>query len=135
MTTTGGVLTLTGIRERAAGALAPHGPDDPPVLAAPVDSADPPALVLAWDDPWITFRTPCLYDARVAVLCLAGRLTPDAGVEELEELVSHVAVRMREDAYPWVYQGARAPRLLELGGVPLLAARVIYSSPVTMGGP
>lgn len=134
-TAASGLMSLTGLREAAAAALAPQGPDDPPVLMAPVDSLEPPALMLAWDEPWLTFNTPCFWYARLAVSCWAGRLSPDAGIAALEELVTYVTARMRADAYPWPHEATRAPRMVEIGAVPLLMARVVYTAPVSLGGP
>ena len=133
-TTVSGLLSLTDLRERAAAALAPVVESDPPVIHAPVDAIDPPALMLAWEDPWIEWRTPCFWDARLGVFCFAGRIEPDAGVAALEGLINYVIGRMRADPYTWPHESTRAPRQLEIGGVPLLAARVIYRSPVAIGG-
>jgi hypothetical protein len=124
-----GLLTLTEVRERAAEALAPT-----PVLNAPVDALAPPAIMLAWAEPWLTFETPCFWNARLAVVCFAGRLEPDAGVATLESLVALVIGRLRADGYPWPHETTQAPRMVEIGGVPLLTARVIYVAPVTVGG-
>lgn len=128
------MLTLTELRERAAEALAPAGVNDPAVLNAPVDSVEPPALMLGWDDPWLTFQAPCFYQARLVVFCFASRVEPDAGVVTLEGLVSHAIRRLAADSYPWPHQSTGSPRLLEIGGVPLLAASVVYTCPVTMNG-
>ena len=129
-----GLLTLTGLREHAAQALAPRDETEPPVLHAPVDAISPPALMLAWEDPWLTFRSACLYEARLAVVCFVGRVEPDAGVAELEGLVGYVTDRLRADSYPWPHDSTRAPRQFEVGGVPLLSARIVYRSPVAIGG-
>src|SRR5262245_35464158 len=131
---TTGLLTLSELRERAALALAPEGDDDPPVLNAPVDAISPPALVLAYEDPMLTFETPCYWTARLAVVCYVGRFEPDAGVAHLEELLAYVARRMRADAYIWPHETTRAPRMVEYGGIPLLTARHLFASPVTLGG-
>jgi hypothetical protein len=125
---------LTALRELAALALAPADAADPPVMVAPVDSLDPPALMLAWDDPMLSHEMASLYRARLAVVCFAGRVEPDAGIATLEWLIDYVIGRLRADAYSWPYETTRAPRLLEVAGVPLLSARVVYSCPVTGGG-
>ena len=129
-----GLLTLTELRERAAYVLAPVAEDDPPVVQAPVDAIEPPALMLGWEDPWITFRTPCFWEARLAVFCFAGRVEPGSGVATLESLIGYAVARLRADGYSWPHETTRAPRLYEIGGVPLLAARLVYSCPVTLGG-
>lgn len=129
------LLTLTDLRELAATVLAPEGPDDPPILSAPVDAIDPPALVVGWAEPWLTFNSQCFWYARLAVGCYAGRLEPDSGVETLEGLVNHVVTRMRDDGYTWPFEVGHAPRLVEYGGIPLLGAQVVFNAPVTVGGP
>jgi hypothetical protein len=90
--------------------------------------------MVAWDDPWLTFRTPCIYEARIIVLAFVGRVEPDAGIAALEGLVDSVVSRMAGDAYAWTLDSARAPRQIEVGGIPLLSSRVVYRSPVRIGG-
>lgn len=129
-----GLLSLSALRERAAQVLAPASDEDPQVLAAPVDAVDPPALVLSWGDPWVEFETPCFWYAQLAVICFAGRVDPESGTETLEQLVAYTINRFRADAYTWPQQSAQAPRLLEINGLSLLAARVIVRAPVTLNG-
>lgn len=128
------LLTLTELRERAATALAPLAEGDPPVMSAPVDAVEPPALMLGWDDPWLSFKAPCFYQARLAVFAFASRVEPDAGIVSLEGLVSYAIRRLAADDYAWPHESTGSPRLFEIGGVPLLAASVIYSVPVSIGG-
>jgi hypothetical protein len=128
------VLALSALRARAAQVLAPATDDDPPVMDAPVDAIHPPAYIIEWNDPWIEFQTPCLWFAQLAVVCVAGRLDPAAGVETLEQMVADVVTRFRADAYTWPQASSSAPRLMEINGVSLLAARIVYRAPVTMNG-
>ena len=96
-----------------------------------VDALEPPALVLTWDDPWLTYRTACLYDAQFAVLCIAGRIEPDPGVAKLEQLQAYVLDRMRDDDYPWPFDHVdRARRRYVMTGIEYLGARVIYRIPI-----
>ena len=125
-----GLLTMGEIRERAAAALAPVTDDDPYVFENVVDALEPPALVLTWDDPWLTYRTACLYDAQFAVLCIAGRIEPDPGVAKLEQLQAHVITRLRDDDYPWPFTTSTAPRRYVMSGIEYLGARVIYRIPI-----
>lgn len=129
-----GLLTLDALRERAGLVLAPQAEDDPPVLIAPVDAVDPPALMLAWDDPWLAETTACYWTARLAIVCFASRLEPEGQVAELERLATHAIRRLSADAYPWPHETTRAPRMLEVAGIPLLVARVIYACPISIGG-
>lgn len=136
-----GTATLIGLlelRARAAAALAPAGDSDPPVFADAVDSLVPPALMLDWDDPWLepgaglTTLGPCLWTARLVVICIAGRLEPGSGVDVLEQLVVHVVTRLKADPYSWPLEGVSAPLQRDLGGVSYLAANVTYAVPVTV---
>jgi hypothetical protein len=129
-----GVVGMTALRELCAAALAPIEEGDPPVTTGPVDSIEPPALMVLWDDPMLTSETSRLWRARLAVYCFAGRVEPDEGFATLERLTDHVAARLRADRYTWPFATARAPRLLEVARIPLLVTRLIYACPVTIGG-
>lgn len=128
-----GLLTLTELRERAAEVLAPVDPGDPPVHFT-IDAVSPPALLVGWDDPWLTFETPCLWQARLGVSLYASRLEPDAGSLTLETLLSYVIDRFRGDSFPWPHEATRRPVMVEYGGLPMLTARVIFNPFVTVGG-
>jgi hypothetical protein len=132
------VLALTEVRARAATALAPALPDDPAVLEDLVDSVQPPALMLIWNDPWVTLRTVTgsggVYEASLTVLCLAGRVEPGPGIETLEQLITHTLGRLQADAYSWPLQASQAPRVFDIGNIPLLGARLTFRVPVSMNG-
>jgi len=132
------VLALADIRDAAAAVLAPADDDDPYVIADVVDSVTPPALEMAWDDPWleagaagIATMGPCTYTARLRIVCIAGRLDPGTGVDELERLVSYVLERMRADAYTWPLDRVTAPLERDQGGISALVCEVIYAVPTT----
>ena len=132
MTVTAGLIGLTGLRARAAAALAPTLDTDPAVMEAPVDAVEPPALIIGWDDPWVEFQTPCFWYANLTVLAVAGRIEPGAGVETLEGLIGYVIGRFRDDPYSWPIASTTAPRLFEINNIPLLGARLVYRAPVTV---
>jgi len=136
---TTGVLALTGVRERAAAALAPVDPTDPAVFVEYVDALDPPALMIGWDDPWLEAGFggrpvfgPCEWEARLAIICVAARVEPGPGIQTLEELVAYTINRLRADDYPWPVATVQAPRQFTIGNIPLLGARVGYRVPVTV---
>jgi hypothetical protein len=128
------VLTITDARERAAAALAPIADSDPNVQtgAGWVDSVSPPALILAWADPWLEpdDRKSCRFYARLTVLAVAGRVELDAGVAMLEELVSYVIDRLHQDGYEWGAPTVGFPYRQPLGGIEYLASQVRYRTPV-----
>lgn len=132
------LVPLADVRPRAAAALAPVDDGDPAVLVDVVDSLDPPALMLAWDEPWLTAGVgvasmgPCLWTARLAVLCVGSRVEPGPGVAKLEELVGYTVGRLKADNYSWPFAGCTAPRVFEIAGVRYLAARLTYAVPVSI---
>lgn len=129
----GGALALTDVRARAAAALEPVEDTDPAVIAEIVDAVDPPALMLSYEDPWITpMGVGCLYECRLEVICVGARVEPGPGILQLEQLVVYALARMAQDAYSWALQSIQAPRIFTIGGVPLLAARIVYSVRVSL---
>ena len=90
------MLALTDVRARAAAALAPATDDDPEVHSEVVDSLTPPALVLVWDDPWLTANTfgpMAQYEAQLTVLAIASEGRAGAGRDDARaaRLVHHLA--------------------------------------------
>jgi len=139
MAATTTLTQLSDIRDQAAAALEPQGPDDPDVLVDVVDSLYPPVLMLLWDDPWLTPEVgrrptmgPCGWTARLQVLCVAGRLEPGPGIRTLEELVAYTVGHMKADLYTWPLEGVSAPRVFEIASIAYLGARVTYAVPITV---
>ena len=139
MATAVGVLRLIDVRARAAAALEPELDDDPAVLVNLVDAVQPPALMLDWDDPWLTVGLdgrpvmgPCTWEASLSVICFGSRVEPGPGVEQLEQLVTYTINRLRADDYPWPVATVQSPRVFTIANIPLLGARVGYRVPVTI---
>lgn len=126
-------LGLSDVRARAAAALAPASDGDPIVLVDVVDSLSPPALMLAWGDPWLTpHALRGYFEATLEVLAIASRVEPGPGIQALESLVAFTITRLREDGYPWPQASSQAPRIFEIAGVPYLGARVVFRVPVAI---
>lgn len=132
------LVALDQLRATAADVLWPAAPGDPYVFADVVDSLEPPALVVDQGDPWLTpgqqqVQTfgPCLYTARVQIVCIAGRLEPGAGVDVLETLETYVLQRMRADTYDWPLEQVSGRGQYDLAGVTYLAATITYLVPTT----
>ena len=129
---------LDAIRPAVAAILAATQDTDPYVHEDVVDSVTPPALMLAWDDPWleagigVPTMGPCLYTARLRIVCVAPRLDPGTGVDELERLVAYVLGRMRADAYTWPLDSVTAPEQVDQSGISSLIANVVYAVPTTV---
>jgi hypothetical protein len=138
MAVAGGTLLLGEVRERAAAALAPLLDGDPDVLVEVVDALTPPCLMLTYDEPWLEpgadARTmgPCIFVCRLEVLAVAGRHEPGPGFAQLEELAAYTLGRLAADAYPWPLASVGAPRVFTIGGIPYLAARIIYRVRVSL---
>jgi hypothetical protein len=133
------LIALDQIRPAAAALLTAVEDTDPYILEDVVDSVTPPALMLAWDDPWLQAGAglptmgPCLYTARLQIVCVAARLDPGSGVDELERLVAYVLDRMRTDpAYTWALDTVTAPEQRDQSGISSLVANVIYTVPTTV---
>jgi hypothetical protein len=101
-----------------------------------VDAVEPPAVMLIWDDPWLTPATIGIgyWDANITFLCLSGRVEPGPGIEALETLVNYVVDRLTADAYTWPISRSQAPRVFTIGNIPLLGARLTCRVPVAIGG-
>lgn len=135
-----GPIDLADLRDAAAGALAPIEDTDPAVLVDTIDAVSPPALMILWGDPWLepgvgggrTTMGPCLWTARLVVLCVAGRVEAGAGLRALDELVAYTVDRLRADGYPWPLDRVDTPRQLEIAGPTYLTARVQYVVPTTI---
>lgn len=138
---TASLIELEALRPAAAEVLAAVADTDPVVFTDVVDSLTPPALMLGWDDPWLTpgvgvaTMGPCLWTARLQVTCVAGRLEPGSGIDVLEQLVSLVIARMRSDAYRWPLDRVSAPLQRDLAGVSYLVADVVYAVPTAIQEP
>jgi hypothetical protein len=128
------LLKPSELRARAAQVLAPVSDQDPPVIDAPPDAVHPPCYILEWNDPWLEFQTPSLWFSQLAIVCVTGRLDPQSGTETLEQMAADVVGRFKADSYSWPQTGSSAPRMLEINGVSLLAARIVYRAPVTLNG-
>lgn len=127
---------MAGVRAKAAAALAPTPDDDLSVFDNVVDALVPPALVLTWDDPWLTPKVvaSCIWDARFSVIAVAGRVEPDPGIATLETLIEYVVTRLRADDYTWPVATVQEPREFRLSGIAYLGARLTYAIQVSVGG-
>jgi hypothetical protein len=139
-------IPLSDLRDAMAAALEPRDENDPDVSPAGslvvlenlVDSLTPPALLLEWSDPWLVQNGMAgmggWWEARVNVICFAGRVTPGAGVDILERLMRHVIGRLADDPGTWPFETTTSPRRLTMGGVDYLASRITYRVPVAIEG-
>lgn len=131
-----GTLQLAEVRAAAAAALAPANDTDPEVLPLWADSVVPPALMLGWWDPWLEPRTVAgglgLFDATLNIQCVASRVDPGAGFEELETLVAYAIGRLASSPHSWFLTTATSPRQWEVGGIQLLGADLAFRVPISI---
>ena len=88
--------TSSNARRSSAPSWRPSSNDHDPKKRAPgslVDSITPPALMLGWADPWLDQSEVvggCRLTGHLAVVAVAGRLSPGDGIAVLEGLVQYV---------------------------------------------
>ena len=124
-------LTLAEVRPRAAQALAPASPDDPLVYVDYPDAVDVPCLFVYWDNPWLTYRTACLWDVELSILQIAGRIEAGPGIDTIERLAQYTIERLRADSQSWAFSSSQAPAKVDIANIPYLAGRINYRVPVT----
>lgn len=116
------VLGLTKFREEMFTLMRAELPPEVGVFDIIPDSIAPPAVYIAWSNPWLVATTFCQYVSTLQLICVAARIEPGGQYAVLEELVgetvtiletAHIAVRDATSPYPIV-----------LGGVNYLAASV-----------
>jgi hypothetical protein len=117
------------LRSTVAGALALD--DDWEVHPLPVDSLTPPAFMLEWGDPWSEQSSHCFESASLDVVCVAGRIEPDPGIETLELMVEAALVAFAHAGIP--HGPVTPPRPFEIAGLTYLAARIPIHSNVNVG--
>ncbi|HSS09736.1 MAG TPA: hypothetical protein VLL25_07620 [Acidimicrobiales bacterium] len=71
----------------------------------------------------------CVYTARPAVICIAGRIEPGPGLEILEGLVADAVVRLRQR---WPIERIEIPSASDFAGITYLTARVIVRATITL---
>ncbi|HKE67388.1 MAG TPA: hypothetical protein VKB59_22505 [Micromonosporaceae bacterium] len=128
-------MTPAELRAHVASALtglAPDADDDWPVHDAPVDSVTPPCFVLVWPDQWLTQQSVCTYRAQLQIICVAARIEPAPGYEQLEQLVDAALPALTRARVPLVAVGAALP--FEIGGLQYQAARITVAGTVTLTG-
>lgn len=122
---------LVDIRAKAAALLAPVADSDPDVHVDLVDALTPPCLIVGWGEPWLEARTPCLFDARLVITAVAGRIEPGPGVATLETLVSYTWARFAS-ANGYALEGVTGPRQFVIAGVTYLGARLTFRVSATI---
>jgi len=128
-------VNLLDARGKLGAALDPLTDGDPSVLVELVDSLEPPALILGWGEPWLEPQTACLAAGRLVVTCVASRLVPGSGIEQLEHLVVYTLGRLSISGDAWPLDSISGPRVFTIGNINYLAARIVLRVSITTGAP
>ena len=121
---------LGDLRERVAGILTDASTEDVAVHAGPVDSVTPPGYMLVWSGPWLTRLSMCAHTARLQVICVAARIDPLPGYEQLEALT--VAAIGALEAAKVPVSDVDAPSPMDFGGLTYQTARITLTQPIIL---
>lgn len=124
-------MTPGEARAKLGAVLAPIASGDPTVLTSLSDTIEPPALMLGWGEPMLEADTRCITTGRLVVTCVAGRIAPGEGLTKLEDLVTYVLDRIRNDPGRWPLQDVSGPRVFTMAKTNYLAARVTVRCTIT----
>lgn len=115
-------MKLTLIREEYATMAGAVLANDVTVVDNLPDSITPPAVLVAWGDPWLTPTSFCAFTASVEILVVAQRIEPGGQYGVIEQMVSDLASHLRASGKS--VRDVAAPYPLQLGGVDYLAASI-----------
>jgi hypothetical protein len=115
-------LGLGTLRETITQYLRDGVTGDIGVFDAIPDSIAPPALYVAWSNPWLAATTFCQYTGMMQVICVAARIEPGGQYSTLESLVSETLSIFHSKRV--TVRDVTAPYPIVLGGVNYLAASV-----------
>lgn len=86
------------------------------------DSITPPAVLVAWGNPWLTPQSFCAYTANLEMLVVAQRIEPGGQYGIIEGIVSDLASYLRTQHVS--IRDVTSPYPLQLGGVDYLSASI-----------
>lgn len=115
-------LGLTQWRENMCQLLSAEMPADVGVFDIIPDSISPPAVYIAWANPWLVSTTFCQYASSIQLICVAARIEPSGQYNVIEELVTTVLGVLHTARI--AVRDATSPFPLALGGVNYLAASI-----------
>lgn len=115
-------MKLTLMRTEVATVAAAAVADDVTVIDSLPDSITPPAVLVAWGDPWLTPGSFCEWIATLEVLVVAARIEPGGQYERIEGLVTDLVSAFKDSQIP--IRDITSPYPLQLGGVDYLSASI-----------
>jgi hypothetical protein len=116
------VLGLTRYREETYALLRDGLDDDIGVFDIIPDSIVPPAVYIAWGNPWLLPTTFCQYASAIQLICVAARIEPGGQFAVLEDLVGNVITVLHSNKV--AVRDATSPFPIVLAGVNYLAATI-----------
>lgn len=127
-------MDFTEIRSELAALLAPADETEPHVYVDLVDAVDVPCFMLLWSNELTEEGTPGASFALPLVIAVAGRIEPGETLAVLERMYAEVFTRTRADAR-FAIKSQEGPRIMDIGGISYLAARVTLRVAVTFSSP
>jgi len=130
-------VDLFDVPATLANVLAPANDSEPLVYTSLVDAIDVPCFMLLWDEPWFESVQACSGFAFPLVVMVAGRVEPGDSLTVLAKCFAQLMTRTRADVNAWGIRPGNpgSPRVMEVGGVPYLAARCGLRVAVTITAP
>lgn len=116
------VLGLTRYREETYNLLRASLSDDIGVFDIIPDSIVPPAVYIAWGNPWLLPTTYCQYSSAIQLICVAARIEPGGQFAVLEDLVGDIVTVLHSNHV--AIRDATSPFPITLGGINYLAATI-----------
>lgn len=115
-------LGLGQFRETLYETLTAKLPGDVGVFDIIPDSIAPPAVYIAWSNPWLVATTFCQYVSTAQLICVAARIEPGGQYAVIESLVSQVLDVLHSSRI--AVRDVSSPFPLALAGVNYLAASI-----------
>lgn len=115
-------MKLSQVREEYATIVAATVADNVTVISSLPDSITPPAVLVAWSDPWLTPGTFCQFTAQLELLVVAQRIEPGGQYGVIEEIIDELAPALKQAGA--TIRDVTSPYPLQLGGVDYLAASI-----------
>jgi len=116
------LLGLTSFREGITTIIRDGLDDSISVSDAIPDSITPPAVYVAWANPWMVGQTWCDYTTLLQLIVVAQRIEPGGQYGIIESLVGEILAILRKNRI--ALRDVNSPYPISLGGVVYLAASI-----------
>lgn len=116
------VLGLTSFRSQITKLLRDNLDDDISVSDAIPDSITPPAVYVAWANPWLINTTFCDFTTLLQLIVVAQRIEPGGQYGIIESMVGEILVILKRNRI--TLRDVNSPYPISLGGVVYLASSI-----------